>query len=285
MDYEEAKRKLQQRQMTHQDFGPTRQRVKDAMKTMGGALTLPFQMLTHSPEADAAFIGMKGARNLGGDVLKRMLNFHTLEAAKEKELPQKTGAWRGPRNILRTEISDEPMRLIKDISVPSRGVLSDYVDHPELFKAYPEITRYPVVVDPNSDAWSVSDYGQLTIGDSKDIPEQNIREVLAHELQHIVQNQENFFPSTYDDLSSPYTYEEYLEFPWEQEARIVGRRAKNNLEPNPEPYHYPSQDTNAPYSRYRPNPPARSPLSSFLRGLQVIEPTVDNTTTFGFDGY
>jgi hypothetical protein len=34
MDYEEAKRRVQQRQMTHQDFEPTRQRVKDAMKTM-----------------------------------------------------------------------------------------------------------------------------------------------------------------------------------------------------------------------------------------------------------
>ena len=57
--FEKALQKVRQRQMTHEDRGPGDRRVRDALKTMGDlaydTTSLPFQMLTYSPEAEAAF--------------------------------------------------------------------------------------------------------------------------------------------------------------------------------------------------------------------------------------
>lgn len=57
--FEKALQKVQHQQMTHEDRSPGDRRVRDALKTMGDlaydTTSLPFQMLTYSPEAEAAF--------------------------------------------------------------------------------------------------------------------------------------------------------------------------------------------------------------------------------------
>lgn len=57
-DYQRALDKVRRRQMTHEDRTEGGRRVRDALKGMGDLAydftSLPFQMLTYSPEAEAA---------------------------------------------------------------------------------------------------------------------------------------------------------------------------------------------------------------------------------------
>ncbi len=56
-----------------------------------------------------------------------------------KGLNKASGWFKGPDGKFRYEISDEGMKLKdKDWTFGEKVTLGDFVDHPELFKAYPE---------------------------------------------------------------------------------------------------------------------------------------------------
>jgi hypothetical protein len=200
--------------------------------------------------ADAAFIGPKGVKNLGGLTQERFHRFHDSESKPGSILPrdeagEQTGYWRGPGEKIRTEISDVPMRALKDLTKPGSHFLSDIVDHPELFKAYPNLKYKNVIIDPTLDAWSVNQHGDVKIGKYGD--EKEMRDKLAHELQHLVQMEELFYPDMHIAAGKPHTYEQYLAFPWEQESRLVGARAADpSLMRTVRPWQQPSQARNSP---------------------------------------
>jgi hypothetical protein len=108
-----------------------------------------------------------------------------------------TGTFRGSDGRWRQEISDEGMSLKdKDWTYGEEGKLSDYVDHPELFKAYPELKNMGLKIADKDYPWLGgynSESNTITLNPSKiKGGDQGILDVLAHEMQHKVQNIEGF---------------------------------------------------------------------------------------------
>ena len=108
---------------------------------------------------------------------------------------QATGNWRGPEGEWRQEVSDHALKIKKDFS--GKGKLKDFIDHPELEKAYPGIMDLKIVfVDDNkgggwAGAW---DSSKKTIyiakGDKKNkwkATTDQMLGTLGHEWQHIIQ--------------------------------------------------------------------------------------------------
>jgi len=68
--------------------------------------------------------------------------------------------------------------------------LKDVLDHPELYKAYPEVANTKIMPMP----LGIDSLGKVS-GDTiylKPMPEQQFKEVLTHEIQHIIQRKERF---------------------------------------------------------------------------------------------
>ena len=110
-----------------------------------------------------------------------------------------TGNWRGLEGEWRQEISDKDVTLKK---TTGSGKLGDFIDHPELAKAYPGIDKNLNVefVDSIEDiigqpATGAFFPGTNTIMVSKTLPstgeertEEDMLQTLAHEWQHSIQN-------------------------------------------------------------------------------------------------
>jgi hypothetical protein len=100
--------------------------------------------------------------------------------------------WRGEDGKWRFEIDDRGATLnynVNQIAMGSRPrTLGQFVNHPELFKAYPELKDMPI--DFQSSANSVYHRGDksMTIG----LGSENLKESLFHEVQHAVQEIEGF---------------------------------------------------------------------------------------------
>jgi hypothetical protein len=111
-----------------------------------------------------------------------------------------TGAWKGPEGMMRYEIPDYNATLKTDAEAAVRtgksfaGPLKDFVDHPEFFKAYPDLANTTVLFDPSR----TSHNGYFAPGSDLiklygNEPSQ-VQSVLLHEMQHAVQNKEGFTP-------------------------------------------------------------------------------------------
>jgi hypothetical protein len=111
-----------------------------------------------------------------------------------------SGAWKGPEGIMRYEIPDYNATLKADAEASIRtgksfaGPLKDFVDHPEFFKAYPDLANTTVLFDPSK----TSHHGYFAPGSDLiklygNEPSQ-VQSVLLHEMQHAVQNKEGFTP-------------------------------------------------------------------------------------------
>lgn len=100
---------------------------------------------------------------------------------------------------------DELLRLDKIVSADEYyktkqyGKLSDYIQHDELFRAYPWLENVDVLfvpLDDNTKGQAMSDYltialnekFQTDVGWNKDA----LKSTLLHEIQHLIQNNENF---------------------------------------------------------------------------------------------
>ena len=112
-----------------------------------------------------------------------------------------TGVFRGSDGKLRYEIPDQDAKLAdKDWRYGEEGKLSDFLDHPELYKAYPELKDMNFkVADPEQKGKPgyIASFSplenKLTIDPSK-IPsgDQGILDVMHHEIQHWIQGKEGF---------------------------------------------------------------------------------------------
>jgi hypothetical protein len=190
-----------------------------------------------------------------------------------------SGAWKGPEGMMRYEIPDYPATLKTDAEAAINtgksfaGPLKDFVDHPEFFKAYPDLANTTVLFDPSR----TSHHGYFAPGSDLiklygNEPSQ-VQSVLLHEMQHAVQNKEGFTPgwSTEDAanlrgglaqqaeqagmapgkikdfLVNFDPYDAYRRAAGEVEARAVQRRA--NLTPEQASIFSPDLDMTAQYPR------------------------------------
>lgn len=129
-----------------------------------------------------------------GQLLKARI--YEKDGVSADEIFEKTGWFKGPDNEWRFEISDFKMKL-KPMQKDVDNRLGDVVDHPELFRAYPELKDYRIAKIDYPDL-----PGRKTLGefdrDRKEItlnikntPDESL-DTLVHELQHAVQGIEDF---------------------------------------------------------------------------------------------
>lgn len=118
--------------------------------------------------------------------------------AAEEEVQAATGWWKGKSDGKnRYEISDDALKLTdRDWHFGETGKLSDFVEHPELFKAYPELKDINFkVADKDFKSLGSFNYqtNTLTINPSRiRAGDEGLLDVITHELQHAVQNREGF---------------------------------------------------------------------------------------------
>jgi hypothetical protein len=155
------------------------------------------------PMAEAGAAGI-----FGGKLTRDPAGFAKLGEGKDmltaganpRDTYLQTGAWKGPEGMMRYEIPDYDAALKTDAEAAIRtgqnfaGPLKDFVDHPEFFKAYPDLANTTVLFDPSK----TSHHGYFAPGSDLiklygNDPAQ-VQSVLLHEMQHAVQNKEGFTP-------------------------------------------------------------------------------------------
>lgn len=155
-----------------------------------------------------------GAGTMAGVASKTANTAARMEAAvmegkgkPAEEIRQATGWEKGASDgRMRYEISDDKMKLVdKDWKFGETGKLSDFVDHPELFKAYPELKDINFKVAGKDDPYLGSfnaHSNTLTINPSKiRAGDEGLLDVISHELQHAVQRTEGFSPGSSPDTA------------------------------------------------------------------------------------
>ena len=100
---------------------------------------------------------------------------------------QKTGWIKGKENKWRFEIDDSKMSLKSNNQ--DFGKLGEYVEHPELFKQYPELKDVDVRFDRTKKGASFSPVeNMIEIGTGN----KSLKETFVHEIQHAIQEKEGF---------------------------------------------------------------------------------------------
>lgn len=192
----------------------------------------------------------------------RMDQQHALPA----DIWRKTGNMKGPDNQWRQEISDHASRMFNPQF--DNGPLGAFLDHPELYKAYPDFQRYPTQLMQGGGGAFSPRTKELFIGaEGPSLP----RSVALHETQHAAQsaegfarggNLDEFWPAAVQKLQQQYPRVDveahpqlrqlaeilqknyYKRLAGEAEARLTQRRM--NLTPEERLLHYPG-DTTSPY--------------------------------------
>lgn len=160
-------------------------RAVDWAATMagGGAATAPMR------ETGLGIFG--GNRALTTD-LSMQKNAARLEAegVHPDEIWNRTGFGVGPENLWRHEIDDTGLTHSL-VSGPAQPI-TNMVDHPEFFKAYPEMKKLYIREDPASRGGSFDEsLNEIMVG-TLGKSDRQINETILHELQHAVQKYEDF---------------------------------------------------------------------------------------------
>ncbi len=186
--------------------------------------------------------GMFVAPSLGKKLFAQGLLKQGLSSEKVKAM---TGVERGAEGKLRQEISDLPSRM-KAVPDPyGKYKLSQILDHPDLYKVYPELKDVDVAYNHNmgrfTDARMNIDANTIELGSHMTDPF-DIHDALLHELQHWIQHKEGFAFNVPDDapasfvqayksnmrkVNDPLTVKQriYIELAAEVEARNTQKRA------------------------------------------------------------
>jgi hypothetical protein len=126
--------------------------------------------------------------------------------ASPESVYKATGTWRGPDKLSRYEIPDADSALskpaLKSINEGRsfEGKLGDFLDHPELYQAYPHLAETPVSFNPSSihGGAYTPPTGNFTPPNLSIMVGGNdpakVHSVLLHEVQHAVQAKEGFTP-------------------------------------------------------------------------------------------
>ena len=208
-----------------------------------------------SPEEQAAAMGRVAdagtSQALGGTFMGPGSKIWRADQAAEAMdfLKNKSQTWRqtgtaqGPEGKLRQEIADQPAALRKGIT-RTGGTVSDYLNHPELFEAYPSLAKLKLQSVPGASSEFNPNTGIISIGDR----EFSQKSALLHELQHGIQQEEGFAqggsPTTYypvykqliraqypnwsqeaiNKQATELAYQQYRKLGGEVESRIVQKR-------------------------------------------------------------
>lgn len=151
----------------------------------------------------AMFLGVM-AKNADKAKLARAVELET--AGKSPAIVRgETGWFRGADGDWRFEIDDSTSKLKAapdQLTAGSERTLGDVLDHPELYENYPQLASVPVGFNERlggsySARTSPDDTGYFTVGNAADISNPKRRNdqvwsVTSHEVQHAVQDLENF---------------------------------------------------------------------------------------------
>lgn len=106
------------------------------------------------------------------------------KGASEAEIRGRTGWWKGLDGEWRFEIPDNNLRIT-----------ADGFEHPELFAAYPDMKGTDIKRFPYDEKEKITGHlGRDHIALADNLSDEEVRSVLAHELQHRVQDNEGFSP-------------------------------------------------------------------------------------------
>lgn len=109
------------------------------------------------------------------------------------EIYKKTRYFRGPDGKWRFEISDSDAKLKPFEGTAFVGALSDVLDHPKLYEAYPGLADQRVAVRLHAEAKPRGAYyrdGRGIFADGR--TEDEVRSTLLHEVAHVIQDGEDF---------------------------------------------------------------------------------------------
>ena len=162
--------------------------------------TIQGQMLASATSEFLAYAG-KGAVYAN---TSKLLEAQALEAAGAVSSPAgttraKTGWFRGVDNKWRFEVDDRGMEFKGgltplDLEEGREYRLGDVIDHPELFKQYPDLADIKVQVLDTEGAGGYWDWRSNLIAISKNAPKNDnyYLDILIHEIQHAIQLWEGF---------------------------------------------------------------------------------------------
>lgn len=187
----------------------------------------------------AMFIGPL-ARNAD----KMMLGVaNKMEAAgiRPKEIWEKTGWGRGADGMWRSEVSDAPAQMV----TPSQDAINDFMtsstrlesiyENPEVFESYPQLrdVRVEQLTDQSGPRGSYNQYNN-TLGLLNSLTEDEAKSVIAHELQHGIQNIEGFarggnidtardIAKTVGELEASHIFQSGMREPINKHQEIIGQ--------------------------------------------------------------
>jgi len=167
--------------------------VKPALRAgraVSGALD---RVESFAPRLAQGVEGMGRQEGVFAGTMARTADLNALNRAKSlfesgespENIWQKTGWLKAPDGKWRFEIDDRSARI-----TGRTGTLSDVIEHPALFDAYPELKNIPVREDAEKTAaYYAYQPGKEEIGVNPDYRNESI---LLHEIQHAIQKREGF---------------------------------------------------------------------------------------------
>lgn len=180
-----------------EDSGPA------ALGNLASSLIAPEKL----PLVGATFIGAKAKTwSKDAESLANLMKNHGVAPEKIWDATLEhlgKGTFFGPLDKkARQEISDLPAALKQDLQnlrIPQRTTLGAVLDHPELYKAYPELANTPLRVVPDSvipkikAAYSPGS-GEIFLNKDYITNPKDLISSLLHETQHNIQKIEGFVP-------------------------------------------------------------------------------------------
>jgi hypothetical protein len=139
-----------------------------------------------------------------------------------------------------TEQEREELRVLSD-NLKGTDIapkkLGDLIDHPDLFAAYPQLEEIDVYFAPNAKSGSGSyhpGFKEISLAQTDKLNKKKLKETLIHEIQHAVQDIENFAsgsnPDQFVGTSQQSAYDQYRSTAGEIEARDAASRADLDAE-------------------------------------------------------
>lgn len=144
-----------------------------------------------------------GAKTANKEALKTAEEMAAKGATRD-EILDATGWFQGKDGVWRFEIRDSEAKLKGNI-LASEAKLSDVLDHPELYAAYPEMADIVVKREMMGEVGGYFDPRSKTIGLNR--VEVDPKSTLLHEGQHYVQDKEGMVSGSTNAFSSPYRRE------------------------------------------------------------------------------
>lgn len=183
----------------NQPFGEVKSTSKEDTPVVATTAS-PLVTITEGDVGEAINVGMGAGPGTIAGVTARTAKLGRLGTGMDYTKPEttaKTGWWQGADGKFKFEISDEGMKLVdKDWKFGEKGKLGDFIEHPELFKAYPEFKDMAFEVGQKTDKYIASfnpNTKTLKINPSAiKSGDEGILDVIIHEVQHAVQNKEGF---------------------------------------------------------------------------------------------